>query len=106
MRYSAAKADFFDDVNMEPGPVCTQPQPCDWHPRIENVVYHGMDWNCPTYTRVLGEKIQEFYGQLTPENIISDVIAKVLLRFCQLHFNELKDMHWRRTQCCLRLDQR
>ena len=82
MRYSAAKADFFDDKNMEPGPICTQPKPCDWHPRIDSVVYHGMDWNCPTFTSVLGEQIQKFYGQLTPEVIISDVIAKVYLELC------------------------
>ena len=82
VRYSAAKADFFDDKNMEPGPICTQPKPCDWHPRIDSVVYHGMDWNCPTFTSVLGEQIQKFYGQLTPEVIISDVIAKVYLELC------------------------
>ena len=62
---------------MEPGPVCTQPKPCDWHPRIDNVVYHGMDWNCPTFTSIMGEQIQKFHGQLTPEVLISDVIAKV-----------------------------
>ena len=62
---------------MEPGPVCTQPQPCDWHPRIDSVVYHGMDWNCPTFTSIMGEQIQKFHGQLTPEVLISDVIAKV-----------------------------
>ena len=70
-------ADFFDDKNMEPGPVCTQPQPCDWHPRIDSVVYHGMDWNCPTYTERLGEEIQKYWGQITPELVISDIIAKV-----------------------------
>ena len=62
---------------MEPGPICTQPQPCDWHPRIDSVVYHGMDWNCPTFTSIMGEQIQKFHGQLTPEVLISDVIAKV-----------------------------
>jgi isopenicillin-N N-acyltransferase-like protein len=76
VRYSHSVADFFDDKNMEPGPICTEPQPCDWHPRIDNVVYHGMDWNCPAYTQRLGEEITKYYGQITPELIISDLIAK------------------------------
>ena len=70
-------ADFFDDENMEPGPICTEPQPCDWHPRIDSVVYHGMDWNCPTYTERLGQEIKKHWGEITPELIISDIIAKV-----------------------------
>merc|ERR1719391_888233 len=41
VRYSHSVADFFDDENMEPGPICTQPQPCDWHPRIDSVVITG-----------------------------------------------------------------
>jgi len=76
VRYSHSVADFFDDENMEPGPICTQPQPCDWHPRIDSVVYHGMDWNCPTYTERLGQEIKKYWGQITPEIIISDIIAK------------------------------
>ena len=86
---------------MEPGPVCTDPQddfviidrfplitsvlqqvkisyqPCDWHPRIDSVVYHGMDWNCPSYTKRLGEEIQKHWGNITPELLISEIIAKV-----------------------------
>jgi len=64
---------------MEPGPICTEPQPCDWHPRIDSVVYHGMDWNCPTYTERLGQEIKKHWGEITPELIISDIIAKVWL---------------------------
>ena len=77
-------ADFFDDKNMEPGPICTEPQPCDWHPRIDSVVYHGMDWNCPTYTERLGQEIKKHWGQITPELIISDIIAKVRAVVCGL----------------------
>jgi len=76
VRYSHSVADFFDDKNMEPGPICTEPQPCDWHPRIDSVVYHGMDWNCPTYTERLGQEIQKHWGEITPELVISDIIAK------------------------------
>ena len=44
-------------------------------PLIDNVVYHGMDWNCPTYTRRLSEEIQKKWGEITPENAISDIIG-------------------------------
>jgi len=77
IRYSYSAADFFDDKTLEPGPWCIEEvQPCDWMPLIENVVYHGMDWNCPTYTRRLSEEINKKWGNITPENAISDIIAR------------------------------
>ena len=39
MQYSASVANFFNDTTMEPV--------YDWHPRMDNVVYYGMDWLCP-----------------------------------------------------------
>lgn len=42
VQYSASVANFMDDTNQKPE--------ADWHPKIENVVYHGMDWLCPGYT--------------------------------------------------------
>jgi isopenicillin-N N-acyltransferase-like protein len=76
VRYSYSAADFFDDKTLEPGPWCTEPRPCDWQPLIDNVVYHGMDWNCPTYTQFLGEQLQKHWGKITPELAISEIMAK------------------------------
>jgi len=78
IRYSYSAADFFDDKTLEPGPWCTEPRPCDWMPLIDNVVYHGMDWNCPTFTRVLAEQLQKHWGKITPEIAISEIIAKTM----------------------------
>jgi isopenicillin-N N-acyltransferase-like protein len=39
VQYSASVANFIDDTHLKPV--------ADWHPQIENVVYHGMDWLCP-----------------------------------------------------------
>ncbi len=36
MEYSASVANFFDDENMEPV--------YDWHPRVKNIVYYGMEY--------------------------------------------------------------
>ena len=43
VQYSGSIVRFFDDKNMQPV--------YDWHPRMENVVYYGMDWLCPGYTK-------------------------------------------------------
>jgi len=78
IRYSYSAADFFDDKNLEPGPWCTEPRPCDWMPLIDSVVYHGMDWNCPSYTKVLGNLLQEYWGKIDPEVAISQIMARTM----------------------------
>lgn len=42
--YSASTANVFDDTNQMPL--------YDWHPRIQSMVYYGMDWLCPGELRV------------------------------------------------------
>ena len=49
----------------------------DWHPKIKNVVYHGMDWLCPSFNEVLSKQISKLYGNLTAENAIRDVTSIV-----------------------------
>ena len=68
---------YFRDVHRIGDIFKSLKQPCDWHPRIDSVVYHGMDWNCPSYTQRLAEEIQKHWGNITPELLISDIIAKV-----------------------------
>jgi len=36
-----------------------------WHPALENTVYHGMDWNCPSYTERLHELLEKHHGNIT-----------------------------------------
>jgi len=47
-----------------------------WHPRIENIVYWGMDWLCPSYNEVLSEQLLAHYGNITTANSISTIVAK------------------------------
>ena len=30
-----------------------------WHAPIEDVIYFGMDWLCPTFNKVLGDEIRK-----------------------------------------------
>jgi isopenicillin-N N-acyltransferase-like protein len=41
IQYSASVANFLNDTTLKPEG--------DWHPKIRNIVYHGMDWLCPGY---------------------------------------------------------
>jgi isopenicillin-N N-acyltransferase-like protein len=39
IQYSYSVANFMNDTTLKPE--------ADWHPKIKNIVYHGMDWLCP-----------------------------------------------------------
>jgi len=63
--YSYSVLDIINDQNLRPDYNQT------WHPRIEDVVYWGMDWDCPSYNYVLSHQIKKYYGQITPQIAIS-----------------------------------
>lgn len=69
IQYSHSKVNFFDDLNLQPF--------TEWHPRIPNVVYSGMDWHCPSYQYKLYQQITAQYGQITPESTIQNISAVV-----------------------------
>eukprot|EP00163_Fabomonas_tropica_P005812 TRINITY_DN15443_c0_g1_i2.p1 TRINITY_DN15443_c0_g1~~TRINITY_DN15443_c0_g1_i2.p1 ORF type:complete len:491 (+),score=120.25 TRINITY_DN15443_c0_g1_i2:84-1556(+) len=48
------------------GPNNLQPVNSTWHKPIEDVVYFGMDWDCPSFNMVLHDAIQKSYGQISP----------------------------------------
>ena len=58
-----------DDKTLEPL--------ADWHPRINNIVYHGMDWLCPGYNQVLAQQLTSLYGNITVENGIRSITSIV-----------------------------
>ncbi len=45
-----------------------------WHPQISQVVYWGMDWNCPSFNQRLSEMILANYGSISPETTISSIL--------------------------------
>jgi len=66
-QYSSSVLNIFDDMNMQPL--------YDWHPRINDTVYWGMDWICPGDNIVLSAQIETVYGKLTPEVAIKNLAS-------------------------------
>jgi len=58
--YSFSVCNVFDDTNM-------MPYNETWHPRMTDIVYWGMDWDCPSFNYVLSQQLTKYYGQITPE---------------------------------------
>jgi len=52
-----------------------RPDNSSWHPKFDDVVYWGMDWDCPSYNYVLSTQIGKFYGNITPELAIEQFMA-------------------------------
>jgi isopenicillin-N N-acyltransferase-like protein len=46
----------------------------DWHPRMDGIVYHAMDWDCPYFSQTMSNRLKVHYGNLTYENIIRDIL--------------------------------
>lgn len=69
IQYSASVANFMKDDDMLPVR--------DWHPRMNDLVYYGMDWLCPNYTSVLHTQLDANYGNITAENTIRDIVPIV-----------------------------
>ncbi|EGD79182.1 hypothetical protein PTSG_09912 [Salpingoeca rosetta] len=67
IQYSASVANFYTDTDNMPV--------ADWHPRIQDVVYYGMDWLCPGYSQVLAAQLQKHHGNITPQNTIEEITA-------------------------------
>jgi hypothetical protein len=69
IQYAHSKVKFFDDQNLQPL--------ADWHPRIPDAVYAGMDWLCPSRQYKLYKAITNNYGQITPEVSVKNITSYV-----------------------------
>jgi len=84
VQYSHSVCGIMDDTNLRPV--------ADWHPQLENVVYHGMDWLCPGYNQVLYNQLSKYHGSLTPEIAIQDVMAIVQTGDLHVYVADLVNM--------------
>lgn len=82
VQYSASVANFYTDMDMEPEE--------DWHPRMDNIVYYGMDWLCPTFTSVLHTQLEKNYGKISAATTIQDIVP--IVQTGDLHI-ALYDLH-------------
>ncbi len=71
--YSAGDLFVFDDKNLQPWNNTAD----TWHPRFPDMVWHAMDWLCPGYSIPMAAQIKNLYGELTPQNIISNIAGVV-----------------------------
>ena len=63
VQYSKSVANVQTDKNM-------MPYNETWHQRLDQMIYHGMDWECPGYSVALQDQLKSLHGSLTPENSI------------------------------------
>lgn len=81
IQYSHDVCRAFDDTNMMPH--------TPWHPRVEGLVYYGMDWDCVSYNQVMHDQLKKHHGELTPEVAIRDVMSVVKTGDLQIVVNDL-----------------
>eukprot|EP01114_Cavostelium_apophysatum_P002389 TRINITY_DN1212_c0_g1_i1.p1 TRINITY_DN1212_c0_g1~~TRINITY_DN1212_c0_g1_i1.p1 ORF type:complete len:416 (+),score=120.87 TRINITY_DN1212_c0_g1_i1:278-1525(+) len=59
-QYSSSVLNVMNDENLKP-------DNDTWHPKFTDIVYWGMDWECPSYNYILSGQFKKYYGQITPE---------------------------------------
>jgi len=64
-----------------------------WHPRMDGIVYWGMDWICPAYNLVLSQQLKKYYGKLTPEIAIQQISSVEKSGDNHLAFYDLTNMN-------------
>ncbi|UJR29433.1 hypothetical protein I4U23_010645 [Adineta vaga] len=67
IQYAHSRVNFFDDENLQPL--------AEWHPRLTNAVYLGMDWLCPSRQYKLYKQIFYQYGKVTPQSTIQNITS-------------------------------
>jgi len=66
--YSSSKVTIMDDTNQ-------LPLNNTWHPRINDMVYWGMDWECPGDNMILMQQIKKNYGSLSAPVAINQLTS-------------------------------
>ncbi len=69
LQTSHTLCNVFDDDTLQP---LTRT-----HPRIPDVVYHGMSWDVPKYDKALHDKLVEHYGHIDAKVTIEDILPSV-----------------------------
>lgn len=84
IEYSGYVAIPYDDQTL-------LPENETWHPKIDGVVYNGMDWLCPNYDTVLGQQLQKFHGSIDEVSTIHDILPTVQTGDLHIAFYDLTD---------------
>jgi hypothetical protein len=84
VQYAADSARFYADWNL-------LPVNASWHRPVTHAVYHGMDWDCPAWTGLLGDKLRQFSGRLTPAITVREITPLVQTGSLHVAIYELED---------------
>ncbi|CAF0846202.1 unnamed protein product [Adineta steineri] len=84
IQYSHSLVNFFDDQNLQPL--------AEWHPRLPNAIYCGMDWLCPSRQYKLYKQILSQYGHITPESSIQNITSIAKTGDLHVALYDLTDM--------------
>jgi len=76
---------FYADTNL-------LPVNDTWHPVVENVVYNGMDWLCPTYNLKLSEQLQKYHGQIDEVTTITNILPSLQSGSLHVAFYDLTQL--------------
>ena len=69
IKYSSTTATVYNATTMAPLTA--------WHPRFKDMMYWAMDWDCPTFDRVMAAQLEHFHGNVTAENLLRVVLPTV-----------------------------
>jgi len=86
MQYSKDYVNIYDDLNQMPL--------AEWHPRLKDIVYWGMDWECPSFNQLLGEQLFENYGNINAETSIRHISAVEQSGTNHIAFYDLTNMYF------------
>ncbi len=84
VQYSASVCGVMNDRNQRPV--------AEWHPRLENVIYYGMDWICPGYNSLMYQQLNKYHGNITVANVIQYVMSLVQTGDLHVIVNDLVAM--------------
>jgi len=84
VQYSASVCNIMNDKNLKPV--------ASWHPPLDSVAYHGMDWMCEGYNQILHDQLASFHGNLTALDAIQYVMPIVQTGDLHVHVTDLVAM--------------
>ena len=84
VEYSGYVAVPYDDKTL-------LPQNETWHQKIPDVVYNGMDWDCPGYTQKLMEQLQKYWGGIDVATTTQHILPTVQTGDLHIAVTDLTD---------------
>jgi len=86
VQFSGRVANFYADDTL-------LPVNDTWHQQIEDIVYNGMDWLCPSFNQKLGDQLRKYHGQIGEDVVVENILPTVQTGNLHIAFYDLTDSH-------------